>query len=217
MAEPVIIEVDEIKALLDERARKSLFVIYIDLIMEYNSRVNLVSRQLNHHDIRCIIMDSLLPYYFILLKEGDSVLDLGSGSGLCGIPLAITCPNINFTLAESNQKKAAFLRKDLDVLSIKNATVWEKYLKPVDNICTEKFKIVCVKAVTDLTTMCYASSGLLISGGKVIAFKGKHIKTEQNQLVRKCRDFSMQKKIDYVFKCATRSRERSLVIIEKNR
>ncbi len=105
---------------------------YIDLLLAYNQKVNLVSRKITPAEVEQLIGESLLMNHYIS-NEIKMVLDAGSGNGLLGIPIAIENPKRRMTLVEPKPKKAVFLQmvKDelkLDNVEVKNVSI-EEYLK----------------------------------------------------------------------------------------
>src|SRR3569833_1245300 len=90
---------------------------YLDLILKWNARTNLTSVRkrdeiIDRHFIECILCARILP------ADVGTLLDLGSGAGLPGIPIAICRPDLHVTLAESQNKKAAFLNEAVRTLRI---------------------------------------------------------------------------------------------------
>lgn len=91
------------------------------LLEKWNKTFNLVSRQ----DIQRLgsrhLLDSLsgLP-----LLQGKLVMDLGSGAGLPGVPLAIAAPHLQFLLCDRSERRIRFLRQVLQSLGLDNADVW---------------------------------------------------------------------------------------------
>jgi 16S rRNA (guanine527-N7)-methyltransferase len=93
------------------------FDAYLDLIVRWNKRINLTSIRdkegiLRRHFVESIACARMLPAGI------RNLLDFGSGAGLPGIPIALCRPEIEVTLAESQNKKAAFLREVVRVLEI---------------------------------------------------------------------------------------------------
>jgi 16S rRNA (guanine527-N7)-methyltransferase len=102
--------------LLDSEQTKR-FEAYLSLILRWNARVNLTAIRdeegiLKRHFLESIVCARALP------AGVATLLDFGSGAGLPGIPIAICRPEIAVTLAESQGKKAAFLREAVRVLGI---------------------------------------------------------------------------------------------------
>jgi len=96
---------------------------YVDLLLEWNSRINLVSRKDEDSIWTQHILHSLSPLFHIVLQESTHVLDLGTGGGLPGIPLAIMRPDIDFTLVDSIRKKTLALEDMISKLNLKNVNV----------------------------------------------------------------------------------------------
>lgn len=115
------------------------FVDYTKNLLLWNKTYNLTAIT-NLEDIRVLhILDSLSIMNFI---KGKSVLDVGTGAGFPGIPLALLLPNINFTLLDSNNKKIKFLNHIVRELKLKNVVTQhvrvENFNSPefFDNIVT---------------------------------------------------------------------------------
>ena len=92
----------------------------VQLYKYWNSKVNLISRndidnlEINH------ILHSLSIVKIVIFKDSTSVLDVGTGGGLPGIPLAIFFPKVNFTLIDSIGKKIKVVKSICSELSINN-------------------------------------------------------------------------------------------------
>src|SRR5882757_3963226 len=99
---------------------------YLDLLVRWNARTNLTAIRQPEEMVRRHFGESL----FAAANLGDpsnfpnTLLDLGSGAGFPGIPIALAHPEITVTLAESQNKKAAFLREAVRTLGLKNVEVW---------------------------------------------------------------------------------------------
>ena len=107
---------------------------YVDFLLAYNENVNLVSKKSTRETVNTLISESLL------LKKHLStrlVIDAGSGSGLLGIPLAISFPEKKIVLIETVQKKVKFLKLAVEKLVLKNTTVWggpvQEYMQRQNN------------------------------------------------------------------------------------
>ena len=119
--------------------QKELISEYKSLLAAWNKTHNLVSKS-QIHNIEEHIQDSLV----IAPHINKSVVDLGSGGGLAGLPLAITNPDKKFYLVESNSKKSAFLFNTISRLDLSNTTTINdrlENLEPKD--LPESFDIVC--------------------------------------------------------------------------
>jgi len=93
---------------------------YMNLIQKWNQAYNLVGTSDTQTLITKHLLDSLAIGPYI---QQSPVLDVGSGAGLPGIPLAIALPHVSFTLCDSNGKKARFMRQSVIELGLQNVTV----------------------------------------------------------------------------------------------
>jgi 16S rRNA (guanine527-N7)-methyltransferase len=98
-----------------------LFTYYNELF-SWNEKINLISRGEMPHFVERHIADSLCALQ-LGIEKGSHLLDLGSGNGLPGIPLAIALPAMHIDLLESREKKCIFLRHMIAVLGLANTTV----------------------------------------------------------------------------------------------
>lgn len=152
-------------ALPDAAQRKLLA--YVALLQKWNKTFALTAlrdpaKAVSHH-----LLDSLavLPYV-----TQDSLLDVGSGGGQPGIPLAIARPDLAVTLLDSNSKKTAFLQQAVIELELKNVAVHcgrvEQYRPP------EKFAGIVSRAFSELADFVTLSAELLKADGRWLALKG---------------------------------------------
>ena len=140
---------------------------YLALLAKWNKVYNLTAvreleRMLPQH-----VLDSLavLPYI-----SGGNLLDVGSGAGLPGIPLAIALPELQVTLLDSNHKKAAFLRQACIELGLGNVTVICERVETWQ--APDKFDIVISRAFSELATFTKLASHLCAPSGAMLAMKG---------------------------------------------
>jgi 16S rRNA (guanine527-N7)-methyltransferase len=152
-------------ALLDGAEAKLLA--YLALLDKWNRVYNLTAvrdtgRMVSHH-----LLDSLaaVPYF-----EGETVLDVGSGGGLPGIPLAIARPELQVTLIDSIAKKTAFLLQAKTELGLDNLTVVTGRVE--DYRPQTGFDIITSRAFSDLREFATLTRHLLNPGGRWLAMKG---------------------------------------------
>ena len=139
-------------------------------------------------DIRKMVSGHLLDCLAVVpFLQGTKVLDVGSGAGLPGIPIAIARPDAEIVLLDSNHKKAAFLRQALADLALSNASVacvrvesWQPQAK---------FDFIVSRAFADTGEFVQQSRHLLAPGGVHAAMKGVHPYEEIERLPK---DFSAQ-------------------------
>jgi 16S rRNA (guanine527-N7)-methyltransferase len=111
-------------AQLDEQQLRATSM-YIDLLLKWNARVNLTAVR-NPQEIVTRHFGESFFAARILCAQGPprSVIDLGSGAGFPGIPIAMLMPEAQVTLIESNQKKSTFLREVAFALGLKHVSVF---------------------------------------------------------------------------------------------
>jgi len=96
---------------------------FVELLIEKNKQLNL-TRITSEEDVWVKhIFDSLIPIRFLKLKKGMKIMDLGTGGGIPGIPMAILYPSIDFVLVDSVQKKADAVQEFVKVLHLRNVKV----------------------------------------------------------------------------------------------
>jgi 16S rRNA (guanine527-N7)-methyltransferase len=158
--------IDALGLVLPDGAETKLLA-YLALLDKWNRVYNLTAvrdaeRMVSHH-----LLDSLaaVPYF-----NGETVLDVGSGGGLPGIPLAIARPELQVTLVDSIAKKTAFLLQAKAELGLKNLHV---VTGRVEDFHSETgFEVVTSRAFSDLKEFVTLTRHLLKPGGRWLAMKG---------------------------------------------
>ncbi len=152
---------------LDEDKIEQLMC-FIKLLEKWNKAYNLTSIRNTEDMVRLHLLDSLAIIPFI---EGKHVIDIGTGAGLPGIPLAIYLPSISFTLLDSNAKKTRFVQQVILELKLKNVSVChnrvERYLPEVS------FNTVITRAFASLSDIVKLTRHLLSKNGIILAMKGQ--------------------------------------------
>lgn len=117
---------------LDDKQQKQLEQ-YAKLLLEENEKYNLTAIVDIAEVVQDHFYDSLALIKLYELENIHSAVDVGSGGGFPGIPLAIMCPNITFNLVEVNLKKVTFLRMVAQELGLENVLVhtydWRTFLR----------------------------------------------------------------------------------------
>jgi 16S rRNA (guanine527-N7)-methyltransferase len=153
---------------LDESQLAKL-VAHLDLLDEWNERMNLTAIRDRPSQLTKHLLDSLavLPYLV-----GHRIADVGSGAGFPGIPLAIVEPGRQFALIESTGKKCRFLEHVRDTLGLANVEVVqsraESYHPEV------RFDTVLARAVGPLADLVKVAGSLVVGGGRLLALKGRY-------------------------------------------
>jgi 16S rRNA (guanine527-N7)-methyltransferase len=155
-------------------AQVAAFDAYLSLLLEWNQRINLTSVT-DPAEVSVIhFVDSLTCLASVQLEANIRLLDIGSGAGFPGIPIAICRPDLSVTLLESTQKKCRFLDAVIDQLSLAKVTVDCRRAEAAghDPNLRESFDIVVTRAVADLAAVAELSLPLLRVGGAALAMKG---------------------------------------------
>jgi len=163
-------------------ARQRL-VSYVALLERWNRTYNLTAirepeRMVTHHLLDCL---AALPALDRLAGGRPiALLDVGSGGGLPGIPLAIARPDWQVTMVEPVHKKGAFLTQAIAELGIANARV--AVVRVEDLHATAPFDIVVSRAFSDLASFAAAALPHMAREGRLVAMKGVHPDAELAEL-----------------------------------
>lgn len=161
--------------LLEEQQNQ--FYQYMQLLLEWNEKMNLTAitepqEILTKHFIDSI---SVVPY----IKEGDKILDIGTGAGFPGIPLKIVLPQNSFTLLDSLNKRIHFLQEVVEQLKLENI---EAVHGRAEEFCKEDrregYHIVVSRAVAKLNVLLEYMLPFTKVGGKCICMKALEIEEE---------------------------------------
>ena len=171
--------VERLGVALPEGAREKLEA-YLALLAKWNRTYNLTAirepeRMVTHHALDSLAVVPRLPQ-----RKGIAVLDVGSGGGLPGIPIAIARPDARVVLVDSASKKAAFLAQAAIELPLANVEAVAARVE--DYAPGRRFDVVISRAFSDLATFARLASPHLAAGGVMLAMKGVHPDEELAEL-----------------------------------
>ena len=140
---------------------------YITELMNWNRVYNLTSVRKPTEIVTRHILDSLsiIPHL-----RGRRVLDIGTGAGLPGIPLAIASPEREFFLLDSSSKKLRFVQQTLATLGLDNVVL--EHTRVENYRPGERFDTVICRAFSDLHDLYRHAARLCAPGGRMLAMKG---------------------------------------------
>ena len=168
----------ELALALPARARAQLLE-YVALLAKWNRTYNLTavreaSKMVSHHLLDCL---AVVPHV-----KANTVLDVGSGAGLPGIPLALAAPRIHVTLLESSHKKAAFLQQAKLELKLDNVAMTCERVETLHP--GREYEMVISRAFSDLAEFVTLAGRQVAPGGCLAAMKGIYPHEEITRLPR---------------------------------
>lgn len=149
------------------------FSSYQQLILDWNQKINLISRK----DI-----DRIVSYHFVdslsALNEiplNSVVADLGTGAGFPGIPIKILRDDITLYLVESIKKKVNFLSETIKILQLNNTLVLNQRAETIKEL---KFNIILARLLGKIFQILPVAERLLSNQGKIIFYKTENVENE---------------------------------------
>ncbi len=189
---------------------------YKELLKEYNEKFNLTAIIKDEDIYLKHFYDSLCLLKLDKIKDNLNIIDIGTGAGFPGIPLAIMKENITVTLLESNEKKCKFLEVVANELGLKNIIIINDRAEKYAKNHREMYDIATSRAVSALKVLLELETPLVKVGGYIIPLKS-HIeeelfdsKTMINEL-----DLTIEDAIKYTL--PIENSNRTMLIIKKNK
>lgn len=161
---------------IDAQKQQKLLA-YLTLMQKWNKVHNLTAVRDADEMVVLHLLDSLVVLPFI---DGKALLDVGSGAGLPGIPLAICLPELKVTVIDSNNKKVSFMRQAKAELGIENLEVLSGRVEEIAP--NHKFDMVISRAFSDLDLFISLTHQLCDAQGKWLAMKGVYPEAELAEL-----------------------------------
>ncbi len=154
---------------------------YLRLLLETNRRFNLTAIREPDEAWMRHILDSLSLLRHI--GEAKSLIDVGSGGGLPGLPLAIVRPDVVVTLVEATGKKARFLREAIEALGLSNVGVVHDRAETIGHHKKhrQQYDLATARAVGPMRVLLELTLPLVPVGGRVLAMKGRKTEREMDE------------------------------------
>lgn len=160
---------------------------YLDLLEKWNNAYNLTAVRSRSEMLSRHLVESLAISPFI---SGKQVVDVGTGAGLPGIPLAIANPAVHYTLLDSNGKKSRFLLEVKRALILANVEI--ETVRVESWLPTKRFDSVVTRAFADLATTLVRVEHVLTEQGMVYAMKTQQAQHEIESLPDATRQVTAQ-------------------------
>ncbi|AXC81138.1 16S rRNA (guanine(527)-N(7))-methyltransferase RsmG [Salmonella enterica subsp. salamae] len=204
---------NKLSRLLDEAGisltdhQKTLLVAYVDMLHKWNKAYNLTSVRDPAEMVVRHILDSIVVAPYL---QGQRFIDVGTGPGLPGIPLAIVLPDAHFTLLDSLGKRVRFLRQVQHELKLENITPVQSRVEaypsepPFDGVISRAFA-----SLNDMVSWCHHLPG---EKGRFYALKGQ---LPEDEIASLPDDFSVES-VEKL-RVPQLEGERHLVIIKSNK
>lgn len=159
---------------------------YLALLSRWNQIYNLTAVRDEAQMVTRHLLDSLAiaPYL-----TGQRFIDVGTGAGLPGIPMALVFPQREFHLLDSNGKKTRFLFQVKTALGLDNMVVHQARVESFR--VAEPFDMVLSRAFASLQDMVHGCRHLLAPGGRLLAMKGAHPTRELEAVGRECPEIAV--------------------------
>lgn len=190
---------------------------YMDLIIEWNTRINLtaiVDRQ--EIEVRHFI-DSLACTTITGSLSNEQIMDVGSGAGFPGLPLKIVFPSIQLSLLDSSSKKCEFLEAVAFELGLENVSILNDRVEVVGRSSDHRssYDWVVARGVARMNVLAEYLLPLCRQGGSVIAFKGKNVKSETRDALTAFYLLGGGEPKTYEINLPGSPKEHHLVVVEK--
>lgn len=153
---------------LDDLAASRLLQV-LDELDDWNSRMNLTAIRERPQQITKHLLDSLSVNPYL---RGTRVIDIGTGAGFPGLPLAIVNPSMHFTLLDSTAKKLKFIDHVTSLLGLEN--VETVHSRAEGYRPTQRFDCVISRAVGQIEAFVKWAGHLCVGGGRLLAMKGRY-------------------------------------------
>ncbi len=152
----------------------------LELLRKSSAELNLFSAGDRDKLAEKHLPDALAILPFFSFQKGAELLDLGTGGGIPGLPLAIECPDFFFTLCDARQKKCAAIDSMIADLALKNAQTLSGRFEDLAHERAHRahYDGVLARAVAPLPVLLEYAAGFLKDGGKLYAWKGQNHEIE---------------------------------------
>lgn len=192
------------------------FLQYNKLLMEWNSKINLISR--SSESIEAQVLNSIFFLKNYPVTAGSGIVDIGTGGGFPGIPLKILDDSLDVVMLDSILKKTTAVSEIINNLGLKNTSALCGRAETIsrESSYIKKFDIVTAKSVATLDKLYGWTKNFLKENGKMIFIKGGDISEEIDLLKRKYRDILVEV-IEYRFAKVYGIEDKKIAVIRSSK
>jgi 16S rRNA (guanine527-N7)-methyltransferase len=156
------------------------FQLYAKTLCQWNQKVNLTRIVTDQDIVIKHFIDSMAVIQVISNHTKGSIIDVGSGAGFPGIPLAIILPNATLTLVDASRKRVNFLKYIISIMGLNNVNA---YHARIEQFCQQKhhmkhFNVVISRAFSEINRFVHLVRPLVKHKGRIVAMKGINIQEE---------------------------------------
>lgn len=202
-----------------EKRQICQFLKYYELLVHWNTFVNLTAITEFSEVIKKHFIDSLSLVGYIDLSKVDTVIDVGTGAGFPGIPLKIAFPHLHITLLDSLQKRVSFLNEVIRELDLSEVETIhgraEDFAK--SDLFREKYDLCVSRAVANFSILSEYCIPFLKTGGSFVSYKSDKVseEIESSGNAVKILGGSIKEKFEFVLPYTDISR--TIVIVQKKK
>lgn len=159
------------------------FKAYMEGILTWNEKINLTAITDEEEFIRKHYIDSLLCYEFDELQRAGKIIDVGTGAGFPGVPLAIVFPEKQFVLMDSLKKRLNVIDELCKELGINNIVTLHGRAEDLarDRKHRERYDLCVARAVANIAVLAEYTLPFIKVGGSLLAYKGSDFKRELDE------------------------------------
>lgn len=166
-----------------------------EIYERWNAQINVISRKDMEHFYSHHVLHALGIAKFVSLPDDSTVIDIGTGGGFPGIPLAVMFPRVKFTLVDSIGKKIKVVNAVAEELGLKNVTGIHSRSEEIK----EKFNYVTGRAVKPIPEFYRFTKHLLKPGGQILYLKGGEFASEIAPFGKAIEVFHLNNQFDLEF------------------
>jgi len=158
--------------------QKEQFRALPDLYAEWNAQINLISRKDMEHFVERHVLHSLAIAFYWKPKPGNKAIDIGTGGGFPGIPLAILYPEVSFLLVDSIGKKLKAVEAISQALGLKNVEIRHARAEEIRG----KYDVALSRAVARLAVLTGYCTRPRLKIGELYCLKGGDLREEVEEI-----------------------------------